>query len=458
MANEVREFQVTTTAGHGTATSPVVTSIPLPPGRVVTQVELFVPPGPRGVLGVALAVGGEQALPFEKGTYVVTDDDHVVWPLSSFPTSGAWSVLTYNTGAYAHTIRVLFLVTVPALNAGGAPPQAVIPTSGLVGTVPAGSSTPKPTTTGSTGSTPPPTATAPTTGSTGSIAPPTTTTPSPTPAATASVPVLTLSVISATALTVGIPAQVMIEAYSTSFTTAHPKISVTGTLPAGLSFTTNGDGSATIAGTPTPTDLGTFALTATATQGTAKPVSTTITLSVAPPTPAGTYQTAPTSSVRHYGKVSYYPTYSLTEAVAALNAGQPAWFWTTSLTEPAVISSAAQLLAIEHTGTRAHTQYVTYLASASTAPTAPAPTAPTPEGDWVRAPTFARTVRTYAGVSYTPITTYDQSLSLAATPTTVYLWTQAQGIPSLPQTVASLKAWEHTGTHAYPQFVTYRRS
>lgn len=338
MANEVREFQVTTTAGVGTAATPHVTPVPLPPGRVVSQVELFVPPGPRGELGVALAVGGEQALPFERGTYVVTDDDHIVWPLSSFPTSGSWSVLTYNAGQYAHTIRVVFLVTVPALVKGQAPQVPI-----AVGTLPAA-----PTTAGVSVTTPsPPVITLP--------AP----APTPTPV-TLPPPTLTLSVLSATALTVGEPAVVQIDAYTTGGMTTPPAISLEGTLPAGLAFTTGHDGSATIAGTPTPTDLGTYQLTATATQGAAKPVSATLTLSVAPPTPVGTYELAPSSGVKHYGRVAYYATWSLSDAVAWLNAGHPAWFWTTSLTEPAVIGSAAQLLAIEHTGTRGHPQYVTY--------------------------------------------------------------------------------------------------
>lgn len=177
-----------------------------------------------------------------------------------------------------------------------------------------------------------------------------------------------------------------------------------------------------------------------------------------PPPPAGpTYVTAPTSTVRRYGQISYYPTPTLADAVAALNAGQAVSFWTTVQTEPASILSAAQLLAIEHNGTRASTQYVTY----TTSPVAPSPaggTTPTPPtllADWVLAPSSV--VQTYAGTTYTPIPTYAESLALAATPTTVYLWTRVNGIPSLQQTPASLAAWEHTGTHRYPQFTTYRR-
>ncbi|MHB1853484.1 MAG: hypothetical protein ACYCSJ_01470 [Acidimicrobiales bacterium] len=268
---------------------------------------------------------------------------------------------------------------------------------------------------------------------------------------------LTLSVLSATALTVSVPAVVTIDAYSTGLATAPPTISVTGTLPGGLTFTTGGNGSATIAGTPTPTDLGTYQLTANATQAGAAPVSTPITLSVAPPTPVGIYQPAPSSTVHRYGQTSYYPTATLAEAVAALNAGQPVWFWTTTLTEPASILSAAQLLAIEHTGTRGHTQYVTYTTTAPPGPPPPPPTGtpPAPKGDWVRAPTS--TPRSWGGVTYTPIPTYAQALAMAATPTTVYLWTVAQDSPSLQQTPASLAAWEHTGNHAYPQYVTYQK-
>lgn len=93
--------------------------------------------------------------------------------------------------------------------------------------------------------------------------------------------------------------------------------------------------------------------------------------------------------------------------------------------------------------------------------TAPAPTTttsattpkPTPiAGTYQRAPSY--TPHRATGRTYTPIKTWAQTLALASKGITVYLWTAANGRP-VPTTLAQLKALEHTGTHAYPQFTTY---
>ncbi|MDA8311019.1 MAG: hypothetical protein M0Z46_10495 [Actinomycetota bacterium] len=93
--------------------------------------------------------------------------------------------------------------------------------------------------------------------------------------------------------------------------------------------------------------------------------------------------------------------------------------------------------------------------------TAPAPTTttsattpkPTPiAGTYQRAPSY--TPHRATGKTYTPIKTWAQTLALASKGITVYLWTAANGRP-VPTSLAELKALEHTGTHAYPQFTTY---
>ena len=96
----------------------------------------------------------------------------------------------------------------------------------------------------------------------------------------------------------------------------------------------------------------------------------------------------------------------------------------------------------------------------ATAPATPPPTAtppaPPPLGQWVVAPTS--TVRHFGAHTYSPISTYAGSLVLAETPGVVYLWTRTQDSPSLPQTPASLAAWEHGGNHAFTQYTTYQKS
>ena len=71
---------------------------------------------------------------------------------------------------------------------------------------------------------------------------------------------------------------------------ALPTLTVTGALPAGVTFTDNGDRTATLAGTPRGAG-GTFPLTFTATSGSVTPVTQAFTLTVTCPeitvTPAG---------------------------------------------------------------------------------------------------------------------------------------------------------------------------
>ena len=62
-------------------------------------------------------------------------------------------------------------------------------------------------------------------------------------------------------------------------------LTVSGALPGGVTFTDNGDGTATLAGTADPGTVGTYALTLTATNGVGAPVTQAFTLAVTENTP-----------------------------------------------------------------------------------------------------------------------------------------------------------------------------
>lgn len=109
MAREVRIFHVTIPAGTAISQS-AFTTLTFPP-RTVTEVEIIVPPGPRGEVGVALGSSGVKVIPSESGTYIVTDNEHISWPLENFWNSGSWDVFAYNTGNFGHTIEIRFLVS-----------------------------------------------------------------------------------------------------------------------------------------------------------------------------------------------------------------------------------------------------------------------------------------------------------------------------------------------------------
>ena len=119
MSYEVREFQVTVPAGT-TQAAPQVTALTMP-ARVIDRVRVRVPPGPRGTVGWALGSGGQPVLPWNAGAWIVADDEHIDWALQGQIDSGAWQLIAYNTGTYAHTLYITFLVDPPQLVSGIAP-------------------------------------------------------------------------------------------------------------------------------------------------------------------------------------------------------------------------------------------------------------------------------------------------------------------------------------------------
>jgi hypothetical protein len=111
LAIEVRSFDSTIPAGTAKA-SPLTFNLVFPP-RVVRELEIIVPPGPRGEVGFQIGQAGRQVFPTEPGTFFVTDDEQIRWSLEDANTSGAWQLIAYNTGTFNHAIEVRFLVDLP---------------------------------------------------------------------------------------------------------------------------------------------------------------------------------------------------------------------------------------------------------------------------------------------------------------------------------------------------------
>jgi hypothetical protein len=111
---DIREFQVTTPAGTA-ITAPQITACTLPVGQV-EWIEVFVPSGTRGALGIAVASSGQQIIPFKTGggyTFFTPDNLQWRWDIVDYQDSGDWSVVTYNAGQWNHTIWVRFGLTYP---------------------------------------------------------------------------------------------------------------------------------------------------------------------------------------------------------------------------------------------------------------------------------------------------------------------------------------------------------
>lgn len=129
MAQEVQAFSATIPAGTPQS-APVAISLAMPP-RVVRRIEWKVPPGPKGNMGFQIGMAGTQLIPYSVGAFIVADDDSEGWDLVGLPSSGAWQLLGYNTGIFAHTVYLRFLVDLPS--DGTAAAAALIPAAALGG-------------------------------------------------------------------------------------------------------------------------------------------------------------------------------------------------------------------------------------------------------------------------------------------------------------------------------------
>jgi hypothetical protein len=111
MAVEIHQFTVTIPKGT-LPTTPAIFNLTMP-SRVVEEVDVRVPPGPRGEVGWALGASGLAVLPFEPGAFMVADGETVTWPLSEQIDSGAWQMIAYNTGSFNHKLYVTFKTRLP---------------------------------------------------------------------------------------------------------------------------------------------------------------------------------------------------------------------------------------------------------------------------------------------------------------------------------------------------------
>ncbi len=116
MAREVRRFSVLVPAG--TPQSANFTADLSFPSRVVREIHVRVPPGPRGEVGFAFGAAGVMVIPVNPGAFIVTDDEEIRWPLEGLWDSGSWTMFAYNTGVFDHRLEVRFLVDLVA-PAGG---------------------------------------------------------------------------------------------------------------------------------------------------------------------------------------------------------------------------------------------------------------------------------------------------------------------------------------------------
>ena len=150
MARELRTFQFTIPAGTAKA-APFTQQLSFPP-RIVVEIDIRVPPGPAGTMGLAIGSSGNPVIPIEPGTWIVADDEYIRWPIHDFWDSGSWELFGYNLGQFDHTVYLTFLCDL--VPSASSTPSAPIPSSALSSAVSVGSgstTTTAPPATGTTG-------------------------------------------------------------------------------------------------------------------------------------------------------------------------------------------------------------------------------------------------------------------------------------------------------------------
>jgi len=108
MAERIEIITVTVPAATPIAT-PQSTLIPWREGNP-ERVEFRIPPGPSGLVGVALAHSGRKVIPKNAAEWLITDNEHVIWPLEEYPSNAKWTILAYNLDIYDHVFQVRMLL------------------------------------------------------------------------------------------------------------------------------------------------------------------------------------------------------------------------------------------------------------------------------------------------------------------------------------------------------------
>ena len=117
MAERVEIFAPTIAAGTAIAT-PATFALTMNE-CVVRRLEVVVPPGPSGLVGIRFAHSSQVMIPFRGNAWIVTDNERLEWDLSGYPTGDKWTMLGYNTGIYSHQLQVRFFVDeIPSRPAG----------------------------------------------------------------------------------------------------------------------------------------------------------------------------------------------------------------------------------------------------------------------------------------------------------------------------------------------------
>lgn len=123
MASEIRAFTITVPA-NTPANAPLTFDTSFDP-REVEGVEIVLPAGLNGAVGMRILNSNQQSIPANGGGWIVGSGNEIKWPLEDQITSGSWQVQAYNTGRYAHTFYVRYLLKYLDLSGDTAGPALI---------------------------------------------------------------------------------------------------------------------------------------------------------------------------------------------------------------------------------------------------------------------------------------------------------------------------------------------
>lgn len=104
----VHPFQVTIPA-NTPKSAPLVTSTAFQP-NVVERIDWLFPSGCNGMVGIQIGARSVPVIPGTMDQWFVRSGDSQGIDLEDMHTTGDWSVIGYNLGAFPHTILVTFKV------------------------------------------------------------------------------------------------------------------------------------------------------------------------------------------------------------------------------------------------------------------------------------------------------------------------------------------------------------
>lgn len=108
MAERIEIFDVTTAAGTAIA-SPQTTALSFNQG-IVQKLEILIPPGPSGLVGFRIRHSAQVVIPNSGNGWIIGDNEKIEWPLEKYPVGNKWTIQTYNTDVFPHTLYLRLLV------------------------------------------------------------------------------------------------------------------------------------------------------------------------------------------------------------------------------------------------------------------------------------------------------------------------------------------------------------